>query len=102
MANPQEMRPANASVREDGRSVITVADVRAMLRAGLAEQAGQSETFAPDVLSPSWAGAAPAKSAAPDAAMSSPAEAELPVVPSASGKPVTKRVPGRRKKGSAS
>lgn len=60
----------------------TVSDVRAMLRAGLAAQVGQGETPAPDVLQ----GAAPA-------------EAESPVVPSASGKPAVKRAPVRRKKG---
>lgn len=71
----------------------TVSDVRALLRAGLAAVRGQGFRPAPVVLP---------TPAAPDAAMSSPAEAELPVVPSASGKPATKRVPGRRKKGSAS
>lgn len=72
----------------------TVSDVRALLRAGLAAVRGQGFRPAPVVLP---------TPAPPDAAQQvSPAEAESPVVPSASGKPVTKRVPGRRKKGSAS
>lgn len=73
-------------------SVITVADVRALLRAGLAAVRGQGETPALVVL-PKAAAPLVVPPAAPVEVEEQPARG--------AGKPAVKRAPARRKKASA-